>query len=86
MLKIKVCYAQQSGAECIDIEIAEGSSVIDAINASGIVEKCSVFLEECKLGIYAKFVEVDTLLKDGDRVEIYPPATAKSKRKLGLTD
>jgi hypothetical protein len=83
-MKIKVCYAEQPHAVCIEVEMPEGSTVFDAIEDSGIIEQCSVHLEECKVGIYSHFVEMTTPVKNEDRVEIYPPSTAKSKRKLGL--
>jgi putative ubiquitin-RnfH superfamily antitoxin RatB of RatAB toxin-antitoxin module len=55
------------------IELPAGSTVEDAASASGLA------WEEARLGIYGKAVPPGTILKDGDRVEIYRPLLADPK-------
>jgi putative ubiquitin-RnfH superfamily antitoxin RatB of RatAB toxin-antitoxin module len=51
--------------------------VQQAIEQSGILEKFpAIDLEQYKIGIFGKTAELDTLLKPGDRVEIYRAITA----------
>jgi putative ubiquitin-RnfH superfamily antitoxin RatB of RatAB toxin-antitoxin module len=50
-----------------------GSTVEDAASASGLA------WDEGRLGIYGKAVPPGTILRDGDRVEIYRPLVADPK-------
>jgi len=68
-----------------------GASVIDLIKESGLLSDVadlkSSSIENLSVGIYAKKVSLDTLLEEGDRVEIYRPLTADPKevrRQLAL--
>jgi len=62
------------------LALESGSTVRDALNESNI------FLshpetQNMAVGIYAKQVSLDTVLKDGDRVELYRPLTRDPKEK-----
>lgn len=83
-MKIQVCYAQMPKAVCIEIEVEPGTVVVDAIEDSGIIEQCGIHLENCKVGIHSHFVELTHVLQEGDRIEIYTPATATEKHKRAL--
>ena len=61
-------YALPGSFEAVQLILAPGSTVGDAIKASGIAQAAGL-----KLGIYGKVVTADTPLADGDRVEIYRP-------------
>jgi len=64
-LRIEVVHARPERADAIEIRLPEGSTVRDALAASG--------LQGNQVGIFGKRVAMDTRLADGDRVEIYRP-------------
>lgn len=74
-MKIGVVYAgpQQLQLSC---NLDDGCTVADAIERSGILRFCpDIDLKAQKVGVYGKFVKLDSVLKDGDRVEIYRKIT-----------
>ncbi|HZW50265.1 MAG TPA: RnfH family protein, partial [Rudaea sp.] len=52
------------------VEVAAGSTVADAIAASGILAQLPGFVP-AGIGIFGRAVAPDTRLRDGDRVELY---------------
>ena len=55
-------------------------TVRDAVERSGLLVKFSeIDLTKNKLGVFAKLVKPDTVLRDRDRVEIYRPLIADPK-------
>jgi hypothetical protein len=62
------------------VTLPAGSTVQDALAASGLAGELSTG----GVGIYGKSVTPGTILRDGDRVEIYRPLRAdpKSLRRL----
>ena len=57
------------------VELEAGSTVKDALAASGLPEAAAAE----RVGIYGKAVPAETLLRDGDRVEVYRPLRADPK-------
>lgn len=56
------------------VELPVGSTVMQAIDASRIIELIpDGALDPHRLGIFAQRVSPDQLLHDGDRIEIYRP-------------
>jgi putative ubiquitin-RnfH superfamily antitoxin RatB of RatAB toxin-antitoxin module len=79
-MKIGVAYATLAKQLWLNIEVPEGTTVRQAIEKSGILKEfTNIDLETQKVGIFGKVVELDDLIKDGDRVEIYRPITADPK-------
>lgn len=60
------------------LELKPGSTVIDALNASGIYNSHPE-TKNMPVGIYAKQVSLNTVLKEGDRVEVYRPLVLDPK-------
>ena len=78
---IEVAYALPDKQSLISIEIKNGSTLKDAIEASGILETFEqIDLTKDRVGIFAKFATLDTILRDKDRVEIYRPLVADPKK------
>ena len=72
MLEIIVVYALPERQFREMINVAPGSTVRDAVLASGVLEVFSeIDLETVPVGIFSRRVDLDTQLTDGDRVEIY---------------
>ena len=82
MLGIEVCYAAPPPAAplCIALQVAPGSTLAQAIDASGIEQQMlPQSLRECKVGIWGKLKPLDTVLRARDRVELYRPLVADPK-------
>lgn len=79
-MKIEVIYAQPRGADIARVDLPEGATAQQAVEASGLLQKYpEIDLKKNKLGIYAKLAKADTVLRDRDRVEIYRPLIADPK-------
>ena len=60
--------------------MAAGATVQDAVRQSAVLEEAGgIDLADCRLGIYGKLKTLDTVLREGDRVEIYRPLMADPK-------
>ena len=72
MLEVIVVYALPERQFREVLNVAPGSTVRDAVLASGVLEVFSeIDLETVPVGIFSRRVDLDTQLTDGDRVEIY---------------
>ena len=79
-LKVEVCYALPEKQELVAVNLPEGSTLQQALEASGLLGKYpEIDIKKNKFGIYAKLSKLDTLLRDRDRVEIYRPLIADPK-------
>jgi putative ubiquitin-RnfH superfamily antitoxin RatB of RatAB toxin-antitoxin module len=77
MLKVEVCYALPDKQDLVPLVLAEGATLQQALEASGLLEKHpEIDLRKNKFGIFAKLCRLDTALRDRDRVEIYRPLIA----------
>ncbi len=68
-MKIIVAYALPEKQILLEVTLPDGACVKDAIEASSIRHYCN----PAHVGIFGKIVDFDTMLHDGDRVEIYRP-------------
>jgi len=79
-MKVGIAYALPKRQVWFDVQVPDGATIQDAINKSGILKQFpEIDLEKQKVGIYAKLSKLDTVLADGDRVEIYRPITCDPK-------
>lgn len=79
-INVEVAYAEPARQVIIPVNVDEGTSVGGAIVQSGImVEFPDVDIENSKVGIFGRATTMETVLKDGDRVEIYRPLIADPK-------
>jgi hypothetical protein len=77
-MRIEVVYALPQRQERVSLDLAPGSTVLDAIQVSGLLQR----LPEIKLGragVWGRPASPDTRLRDRDRVEIYRPLIADPK-------
>lgn len=77
-MRIEVVYALPQAQERTLLELAPGSTVGDAIHASGLLQRMPQ-LELTSVGIWGRPAGPDTKLRDRDRVEIYRPLIADPK-------
>lgn len=79
-MKISIAYAAPTRQAWLSVEVPDGTSVKDAIERSGILQQFpEIDLEQQKVGIFSKLTKLDTILADGDRIEIYRPITCDPK-------
>ncbi len=72
MVEIEVAYANSTEQFLKTVSVAEGSTVKQALEASGVLQQfAELQLSELKPGIFAKPCQLDRVLQAGDRVEIY---------------
>jgi putative ubiquitin-RnfH superfamily antitoxin RatB of RatAB toxin-antitoxin module len=79
-IQIEVTYARPERQDVIKLKLPEGSTIGQAIEASGLLQRYpELDLAKLKVGIYAKLSRLDTVLRERDRVEIYRPLIADPK-------
>ena len=80
-ISVEVVYALRDRQDLVSLELAEGATVREAIEASGLLEKHpEIDLNGAnKVGVFAKLTPLTTTLQDRDRVEIYRPLIADPK-------
>jgi putative ubiquitin-RnfH superfamily antitoxin RatB of RatAB toxin-antitoxin module len=79
-INVEVIYALPQEQVLLKLQVPQGSTVQDAIQLSGVLEKHpEIDLLKNKLGIFGKLTRVDTPLRDKDRIEIYRPLIADPK-------
>lgn len=90
-VNVSVVFALPENQYLYETTVARGASVEELIKLSGFLktvpELANRELSEMQIGVYAKKVELDYLLEEGDRVEIYRPLQADPKevrRQLAL--
>jgi uncharacterized protein len=74
LLEIEVAYATPDREIILKLNLARGSTAMDAIQRSGILERApEIDLAKNKIGVYGKLCKFDYLLHQYDRIEIYRP-------------
>ncbi|WP_064327068.1 RnfH family protein [Huaxiibacter chinensis] len=77
---VEVAYALPEKQYLQRVKLEEGSTVEEAIRASGLLElRSEIDLQKNKVGIYSRPVKLSDQVKEGDRVEIYRPLIADPK-------
>ncbi len=81
---VQVCHALPDAAYLEALTLPAGSTIAEALAASGIgahleARNLPIDLAQARVGIFGKLKTPDTLLRDGDRVELYRPLQADPK-------
>ena len=78
---VEVAYALPDKQSLISLEVEEGTTIKEAIEASGVLDTYNqIDLTRDKVGIFSKFARLDTVLREKDRIEIYRPLIADPKK------
>jgi putative ubiquitin-RnfH superfamily antitoxin RatB of RatAB toxin-antitoxin module len=71
-LRVEVVYALPGAQDAVSLEIAPGSTLRDAVQASGLIARHhEIDLVRQKIGVYGKVKVADAPAAHGDRIEIY---------------
>ncbi|CAK0755621.1 Protein RnfH [Gammaproteobacteria bacterium] len=91
-MKISVSYALPNRQILLTVDLPDGAIVKEAIERSGILKQFpAIDLKQQKVGVFNKVTTLETVLADGDRVEIYraltvDPKTVRRKTKSDGAD
>jgi len=90
-INVSVVFALLEKQWLYETVVARGTSAQELIEQSNFLSNIAALegktIDDLELGIYAQKIQTDTLLEEGDRVEIYRPLTADPKevrRQLAL--
>ena len=80
LVNIEVVYAEASRQLVRRVVVPAGSTVMQAIEASGLTrEVAGLVVDPARLGIFSRKATPDQVVGEGDRVEIYRPLTLDPK-------
>lgn len=75
-MKVSVVYALKDEQVWLPADVEPGSTVMSVIHASQILSMFpSIDLEAQKVGVFGKVSSLESVVNEGDRVEIYRPIT-----------
>lgn len=73
-MNVEVVYATPDEQTVVELVLDQKATVSDAISASGLYQRYpAIEAGVTPVGIYGERVHYDTVLTEGDRVEIYRP-------------
>jgi putative ubiquitin-RnfH superfamily antitoxin RatB of RatAB toxin-antitoxin module len=79
-MKVSVAVALPGRQEVIELELGPGATLADAIAAARLAERFpGVDFAGMRAGIWSRAAKLATVLRDGDRVELYRPLNADPK-------
>lgn len=80
-ISVEVVYVLPDKAHRVTLQLAPGSTIGQAIEASGLLERCpEIDLDRNnRVGVFGRLRHLNDRLADGDRVEIYRPLRADPK-------
>jgi hypothetical protein len=80
MARVEVVWCPAPGqVDLSTLQLPEGSTVADALRASGVLERHGLALEAVDCGIWFRACAPDAPLRDGDQVQLYRPLTVDPK-------
>ena len=80
MIEIQVVFATCSRQVMIGLEVAEGTTIAESVDQSGIrAQFPAEDINQVKFGIWNKVRSSNEVVSEGDRVEIYRPLEADPK-------
>ena len=80
LIRVDVVYALPNQQALVKLHLPAQSTALAAIQASGLLQQYpEIDLAKNKIGVFAKLVKPDAILRDRDRVEIYRPLIADPK-------
>lgn len=79
-MRVELVYCPAPHAtDRVELELADGATLADALLASGLAERHGLSPETADAGIWGRVRPPQTVLRDGDRVELYRPLTVDPK-------
>jgi putative ubiquitin-RnfH superfamily antitoxin RatB of RatAB toxin-antitoxin module len=80
-IAVELVYALPDEQSVVELTLEPGVTAAEAIRRSGLLEQYpEIDLQSARIGIHGRVVQRDTVLADGDRVEIYRPLVTEPKQ------
>lgn len=79
LIKVEVAYALPHVQSLITLDVRQGTTAMEAVVQSGLIEQYQISIDGMMLGIFGKKVLAMQVLHAMDRVEIYRPLLANPK-------
>lgn len=80
-MKVAVVVALPGRQDVIELELAEGATIADAVEAAAVHERFpDLDLASVRYGVWGELREPTAALREADRVEIYRPLVADPKQ------
>lgn len=80
LIRVEIAYARPDEQLILSVEVPEGSTLEQAIIASGVQERFpEIDLQTAKVGVFGKLSKLAATVRPGDRIEIYRPLLADPK-------
>ena len=76
---VSVAWATREVQDVVPLALPAGATVADAIRESGLARRHAIAMAAMLPAIHGRLVDADTVLVDGDRVEICRPLVADPK-------
>ncbi len=87
---VQVVYALPGAQEVVEVELEEGATVEDAIDASGILARHpGIDLKTQPIGVWGRPVTLATGVRGRDRIEMYRALSAdpkQARRRRAIAD
>ena len=81
-ITVEIAYLSEHQQTLIPLQIPENTTLIEAIQHTLLLKQFpEIDFSKNKVGIFGKIVPLETVLKKGDRVEIYRPLLIDPKQK-----
>ena len=85
LLRATVVHAMPGRARCIAVEVIPGTTLAQAVAASGMLNLAPSLPATLDLGVFGRPQSPETPVRDGDRIEVYrklvvDPKTARRIR------
>ncbi|WP_440221612.1 RnfH family protein [Dokdonella sp. MW10] len=78
-IRVEVAYAEPQRQFLRALEVPAGTTLEQAIGASGLADAFGIDVDTLEAGIWSKRRDRGTVLGDGDRVELYRPLVVDPK-------
>lgn len=80
-VRVTVAIALAQGQDVVALELADGATIADALAAAGVAERIPGWVPgAAPVGIWSRRRDPSTVLRDGDRVELYRPLAADPRQ------
>lgn len=84
-ITVSVIHADPERVFSVELSLPRGVTVAEAIERSGVRHaRPDIEIREDRIGIFSRKVSLATVLRDGDRVEIYRPLKIDPKEARRL--
>ena len=72
MIRVEVVYSPGPGqVDRVELSLSDGSLLAQALEQSGVLERHGLNLASLRAGVWGRVQDLQTPLRDRDRVEVY---------------